>query len=656
MRKTLFLLLAIMLLPVAMNAQLLSDGNITLQHSPYSLKNFDSPKRLNGRLMTPARANLGENQMIMGHYDTDDYTPEGEGLGITGLPGTITIGTILTPDELAMFLGGQIVKFRVALSQSTTVSRVFVIPVSAAGSIGTTTAWSCSVSSVGWNEITLPTPYEIDQDANTSLMIGFDYRQTSSNYPISAVAVGDIYPSYIYYQGSWQNVGLDSYGNLGVQCIVESENFPDYVIGVSDLYVPNFIQKDEAINYIFATRNAGVAESIEAGACTYDIFIDGNLVTTVSNTEVVTRNYSDIYGEIPTDGLAIGSHTLTVTVNSLFGEPVENPASKSAKFVIYETGFEHQMHLLEQLTSNSCTYCPLGTSMIKTLLSIRDDIAAVAIHGNQSSVDPCNTAQCDTLFNYMGAGGWPYAAFDRSVGWEDEENIASGIGYYEQYHQMVAEELSNFYDYLAQTPAFATININSKIDAETNVATITVDGQLTPGFTDIMGEDAKLTVYLIEDSIIYRQLNQGTWVQRYQHDRVLRVALGSVCGNALNITGNAFKNEYTYTLPSDWKIDKMEVVAFISRPLANGATGVYTDMYVNQVNKRKLGEFDEPEFLRGDVNGNNAVTIDDVTALIDILLNDFEAPAAADCNLSGTVTIDDVTALIDYLLSDRWPE
>jgi hypothetical protein len=653
MRKTLFLLLAIMLLPLAMNAQLLSDGNITLQHAPYSLKSFDSPKRLNGRLMTPARANLGENQMIMGHYDSDDYATDG--LGITGLPGTIPIGTILTPDELAMFQGGQIVKFRVALSASTTVSRVFVIPVSASGNFGTTTAWSCSVNSVGWNEITLPTPYEINLDANTSLMIGFDYNQTSSNYPISAVEVGDIYPSYIYYQNSWQNVGLDSYGNLGVQCIVESENFPDYAIGVSDLYVPNFIQKDEAIYYIFATRNSGVAGSIEAGACTYDIFIDGNLVTTVSNTEAITRNYSDIYGEIPTDGLAIGRHTLTVTVNSLFGEPVENPASKSASFVIYETGFERQMHLIEEFTSNSCTYCPLGASMLSILMGLRDDIAMVAIHGNQSTTDPCNTAQCDNLFNYMGAGGWPYAAFDRSVGWEDDKNIAVGIGYNAQYQQQVAEELSNFLDDLAQTPSFATININSKIDAETNVATITVEGQLTPGFSSIMGEDAKLTVYLTEDSIIYRQLNQGRWVQNYQHDHVLRVALDSEFGNDLNINGNTFKNEFTYTLPSDWKSDKMDVVAFISRPLANGATGVYTDMFVNQANKRKLGEFDEPEFLRGDVNGNNAVTIDDVTALIDILLNDFEAPAAADCNLSGTVTIDDVTSLIDYLLSDRWP-
>jgi hypothetical protein len=100
----------------------------------------------------------------------------------------------------------------------------------------------------------------------------------------------------------------------------------------------------------------------------------------------------------------------------------------------------------------------------------------------------------------------------------------------------------------------------------------------------------------------------------------------------------------------------MEVIAFISRPLANGATGVYTDMYVNQANKRKLGEYDEPSVMRGDVNQDGSVNIADVTELIDILLSGAEAPAEADCNLDEGVNISDVTALIDYLLSGVWPE
>ena len=59
--------------------------------------------------------------------------------------------------------------------------------------------------------------------------------------------------------------------------------------------------------------------------------------------------------------------------------------------------------------------------------------------------------------------------------------------------------------------------------------------------------------------------------------------------------------------------------------------------------------------LRGDVNGDNLVTISDVTALIDLLLGGgtINNPAA-DCNNDTNVTISDVTALIDYLLGGTW--
>ena len=171
--------------------------------------------------------------------------------------------------------------------------------------------------------------------------------------------------------------------------------------------------------------------------------------------------------------------------------------------------FPRQKHLLEQFTSNSCTYCPLGTSMIEILQTTRDDIARVAIHGNMNSVDPTNTAQCDTIFAYVGCGGWPYGTFDRMTGWESDDAIANGLGYDATYHDQVATELSSFFDEIAANmPSFATINLESEINPLTREATVVVSGEMTEDFDVMMGEDAKLTVYLTEDSIIYRQLNK----------------------------------------------------------------------------------------------------------------------------------------------------
>ncbi len=70
------------------------------------------------------------------------------------------------------------------------------------------------------------------------------------------------------------------------------------------------------------------------------------------------------------------------------------------------------------------------------------------------------------------------------------------------------------------------------------------------------------------------------------------------------------------------------------------------------------GYFSEkPQFVRGDVNGDGQVRINDVTALIDYLLSGDDSNiivGAADCNEDNQVRINDVTALIDFLLSGNW--
>ena len=65
----------------------------------------------------------------------------------------------------------------------------------------------------------------------------------------------------------------------------------------------------------------------------------------------------------------------------------------------------------------------------------------------------------------------------------------------------------------------------------------------------------------------------------------------------------------------------------------------------------------EQTHLRGDVNHDNDVTIADVSALIDYLLDETTSdacPICADCNLDLEVGIADVSALIDYLLYGTW--
>lgn len=59
--------------------------------------------------------------------------------------------------------------------------------------------------------------------------------------------------------------------------------------------------------------------------------------------------------------------------------------------------------------------------------------------------------------------------------------------------------------------------------------------------------------------------------------------------------------------------------------------------------------------LRGDVDGDGFVTIDDVTALITRLLSKEPVSDTTDIDGDGNFSINDVVVLINYLLSGNWP-
>ena len=225
--------------------------------------------------------------------------------------------------------------------------------------------------------------------------------------------------------------------------------------------------------------------------------------------------------------------------------------------------------------------------MLNILTSQRDDIIWVGIHGNLGSgVDPYHSSQADSIMAYQGCTGYPSGSFDRTTGWDDDVNIANGLGYNTQYHQLVATYLGEFFDYISEAyPTFAEVNADCSFNETTRMATVAVQGRVSSEFDLMVGEDARLTVYLTEDGLVSPQLNNGTWVNNYVHNGVFRKALGSIKGTPLNMVNDGYyKNVYRFSIPGNWDWTKMHVVAFISRPITNYVHG-YTDMCVNNANK-----------------------------------------------------------------------
>jgi len=98
--------------------------------------------------------------------------------------------------------------------------------------------------------------------------------------------------------------------------------------------------------------------------------------------------------------------------------------------------------------------------------------------------------------------------------------------------------------------------------------------------------------------------------------------------------------------------------------LVGGQGTVFDDTHIDGDYGRIDGGPDNPgyftlktDYMRGDVDGNGEVDIDDATMLINYLLYNvaeginFEN---AECDLEGSIDIADATALINFLLYDTW--
>ena len=120
-------------------------------------------------------------------------------------------------------------------------------------------------------------------------------------------------------------------------------------------------------------------------------------------------------------------------------------------------------------------------------------------------------------------------------------------------------------------------------------------------------------------------------------------------------TYNYLKFTKTNGTTQTYSVEGLKLTYTTSNVIITNNDGTAT-IALNEVQDMYFTNEAAPSFIRGDVDGDGGVDIDDVTALIDYLLgtNSSIDINAADCNTDNMVNIDDVTALIDYLLSGSW--
>lgn len=585
--KKLLLTLAAVFMAVGLNAQSVGQRDFS------ALKVLERSTVNSGVRKSEARkVTLADNQRILGAYTTDELAESG--LGAPGRTGIMRPASRLTKKFFSKFIGGKIVMLRIGLSYAVENFKVYIGTEDASGKVTDLTLQDVGNGTKGWNEVQLTTPVTIP-DGIEALYIGFEYKQknttyngsyTSECYPISALKTPEMADLYIYGDfgngAKWNNMETQ-FGTLSAQAVVELDNIPDYSMLLNDFTLgKKYCKASESLPYKASVENFG---KNKIDSYTLDFDIDGAKVGTYTSTKAIEVNGKyDVNGNITVPAnIANGSHKVTMTLATINGQDVTGEGKKKeANFISFVNSVPRQKILLEQFTSQSCTFCPMGGKFIKKLSEQRGDIAWAAIHGNMSSRDKFNNKQCDSIMSYMGLSGFPSASYNRFFipelldARDAPDAIVYGCGYKEQYHTQAAQQVSGYISAHAEAPSFVPVNITRSFNNETRELTVSVAGQGVEGAASSLAGYG-LFVYITEDGLKAYQKSGGA---NYVHDHTFRAALGTVLGNDIKWNGDNYENSYTYKVPADYVTSNMHIIAFIA-PKVSYRTPNHLNMDVN---------------------------------------------------------------------------
>lgn len=289
--------------------------------------------------------------------------------------------------------------------------------------------------------------------------------------------------------------------------------------------------------------------------------IDGTITFTVSS---VTNNESeDITPEavIYIDGEPITGNTFSsATVGTFEAKAIYAGLESEPVILTFHDGSEINFEkrvLIEDYTGTWCGYCPRVAHAIELVKEETDNAVAVAIHrptSNEASLnyDPYNydASELEALLSTV---GYPKGYLNRMTLWQSPEpnNLSQAVG--------------------------LTQGLNPKLGiAITSVVeetTINLDVNVKFG-KDFTGSGIKLVVYVLENGLIYDQVNYTSYyggdhiVHGFEHNHVLRECLTPLLGEA--VTGdmtiaNTFTKSFNVPVPANVEnAANLEFVAFVT--------------------------------------------------------------------------------------------
>lgn len=647
MRNIYLMTAALAMMAMTANAQ--SMKHINMNASSQNWAETSAPQKVENstkKVATRAGSDIADNQRYINYSYDESYVWPATFPADT--QGAISLGTLFYSDAFKNFEGCKIVGARFYVNIPIGASKVGICHVKIENNtpyVGDILASKEVPSTVAhWNYVWFDEPYKIDTKNFDGLLPYYDFTPSNmsadAGYPIAssgtyagtcgALAYGDVDGKHDQSSWAWQPIYLGTDGsNLMIQLIIEKEdgNFILHDLVLDKIAMSPFVKNNTKTGLAFTCHNDGrdnitnVKFGIEVdgekmGTFTYDKTTAGDAFREITNAD-----YSNIPVGLPINkDWAIGEHEVTVYPVLVEGKEPEGDLTNdklTTKFKVYKDNFDRTKNLVEFYTCQMSKYTFFADAVLTKTAKARedDDLAIVSIHGDGQQVNEDGSVETlSDVFTVPEANKLAYystpsdgsAAFNRYFYDNDVINAEKALTV-----NMAAQDPSDqdnvvgmlntiIKESAAYYPSFSTVGIDSKLDDATGKLSIKVMGKLINQYQQLIGDDARLTVYLTEDKIIGKQNTGGSIAKpRFTHNYVLRKIVTGTLGDALQTNGNSYENDYEVELDDAWKSKNMHIIAFVSRPMKeqekDGKTALASamnDLWVDNTNMVAVGDSD----------------------------------------------------------------
>ena len=239
--------------------------------------------------------------------------------------------------------------------------------------------------------------------------------------------------------------------------------------------------------------------------------------------------------------------------------------------------------LLEQFTTVNCGWCPPGADRITEAISSLNYVIWIKHHagfGTDFLTNDIHTAM--TVF-YGGSTFAPAMMVDRTRFDSEDDGPVTSVGQTSAIRGLIVRA--------RQVDSYCKVyDPEISFDASSRLLTGSVSGRF--GEDNAWDENTRLTIYLIEDSIVGEQhdyTDHGNW-SNYIHMGTVRAAITNMWGDPIEAnvdpSDRTFSYSFSYTLPENYNYHHCKVVAFMyqydptdinNRPVLNAKQSDYLD-------------------------------------------------------------------------------